>query len=333
MEAAALTPQREPLPAKKLLSIVFSFRNEEEVIDELLLRLHGALENIDMDYEFVFVNDASTDASASILEKHMENDPHVRLVNMANRFGVVPCMIAGLKYARGDAVALMDCDLQDPPEAIPRMLERWRDGADVVYGTRTVRRGESPVKLFLTKCAYRVINALSEIDLPVDSGMFKLLDRRVVESLLEVDEQDPYLRGLITWVGFRQDQVLYEREERYAGKTHFPLFSQNPVREFAVAIISFSKIPLSAIVALGLFITVSALIALVGLGVAALFGAEMSLMAPAFVSVVLLSGVQLFATGIIALYIGRIYKQTRNRPHFIVESAHGFPDDQAPPSA
>lgn len=302
---------------KRSLSIVLSFRNEEEVLEIFIEQVHAALQPAGIEYELIFVDDHSSDRSREILAACADSDPRIRTVVMSNRFGVVPCMFAGMEQARGDAIVIMDCDLQDPPALLPELIAKWRGGADVVYTTRTVRHGEPAFKLWLTKWAYRVVGAFSETDIPVDSGMFKLLDRRVVDTLLTVGEQDPYLRGLITWVGFRQEQVTYERAPRQAGTTHFPLFSQNPVREFIVALVSFSKLPLIAIFAL------SAIALTVGVFVffAALLGSGW--IAAGFAAVFMLFGLQFLAIGILGLYIGRIYRQTRGRPHYIVGETAG----------
>ena len=316
-----------PGPQPKLISVVLSFRNEEAVLEELVRRLESALDPTGYDYELIFINDTSTDRSHEILASLLESDPHLRLLNTSSRFGVVPCIYAGFEYARGDAVVTLDCDLQDPPEKLPEMLAIWADGADVVHATRSHRRGESFIKMLVTKWAYRIINALADIELPVDTGLYKVMDRRVIDQLLKIPEQDPYLRGLVAWVGFKQEQVFYEREERFAGKTHFPLLSSNPIRAFSVAVMSFSRIPLAAILALGIILTSASAVVLAGMLLAAIFGAAAGLAYFAFTVLVLLGGIQLLALGILGLYLGRVYRQTRGRPHYIIESAVGFPED------
>lgn len=316
----AATPERQP----KLVSVVLSFRNEEAVLEELIRRIEAALDPTGYDYELIFVNDVSTDRSREILAGLLESDPHLRLLNTSSRFGVVPCIYAGFEHARGDAVVTMDCDLQDPPEVLPEMLARWSEGAAVVHGTRSCRLGEPFIKLLATKWAYRIINALSDIELPVDTGLYKVMDRRVIDQLLQIPEQDPYLRGLVAWVGFKQEQVFYEREARFAGKTHFPLISSNPIRTFAVAIMSFSRVPLAAILALGIVLTSASAVVLAGMLLAAIFGSAAGLAYFAFTVLVLLGGIQLLALGVLGLYLGRVYRQTRGRPHYIIESAAGF---------
>src|SRR5205085_10818278 len=180
-----------------------------------------------VDYELLFVTDDSTDASLGILRAHRETNARVKILNMSRRFGVAEGVLAGMTASRGDAVIYMDSDLQDPPEMIPVMLDRWRKGADVVHTVRTRRRGESPLKMWATRMAYRVIQSGSAIELPVDAGDFKLLSRAVVDHLLSVRESDPYVRGLVVSLGFNQVFVLHERDTRLAGRTHFPTFSKN----------------------------------------------------------------------------------------------------------
>jgi dolichol-phosphate mannosyltransferase len=248
------------------LSVVLSFRNEADVIPELIGRLAKSLEGAGIDYELIFVNDASTDRSLALLEEHRARDPRVKIVNMSRRFGVAPCVIAGIHYARGQAVVYMDTDLQDPPELIPTLVARWREGADVVYTVRTARQGESPWKMRVTRAAYRAIQMVSDIQLPVEAGDFKLLSRRVVDHLLTLDEKDLYVRGLVTWVGFEQVAVPYERQARGAGDTHFPLLrSWGPASSFVAGVTSFSHAPLIAFLLLGLLGGAVSVVALVAL--------------------------------------------------------------------
>lgn len=329
MSETARESATSPPSETKLISVILSLRNEEEVLEEMIRRLEAALDPTAYDYELIFVNDASTDRSREILEERASTDPHIRVLNTSSRFGVIPCVVAGMEHARGDALVTIDCDLQDPPEVIPEMLERWSEGADVVHATRTRRLGEPVIKLMLTKLGYRLLNAIADIDLPVDTGMFKLIDRRVVKQLLLIEEQDAYLRGLVSWVGFRQEQIYYQREARFAGKTHFPLFSTNPIREFSIGIISFSRLPLAAILALGLSLTAASMVALAAMLLATLSGVGVELAYYGFAVLVLLGAIQLLGLGIVGLYLGRVYRQTRGRPHYIIESAIGFDEDDA----
>ncbi len=311
--------------ALPLVSVVLSFRNEEGVIPELIARLQRALRGAGVAYELVFVNDASTDGSLALLERHHKEDPAVKIVNMSRRFGVAPCVMAGMQYARGDAVVYMDADLQDPPELIPELIAHWRDGADVVYTVRSSRQGEHGAKLWLTRAAYRAIQRLSEVDLPQEAGDFKLLSRRVVDQLIALGEHDLYMRGLVTWLGFRQVAVPYERRPRAAGETHFPLLgSLGPITTFASGVTSFSHVPLVFFLLLGLAGGALSGLALAGLLVARLLGGG----PPAGAGLVAF-GAFLWSTlavgiGVIGLYLARIHREVLGRPRYVVESTIGF---------
>ena len=226
------------------ISVVLSFRNEEEVLPELIRRVVGVLSKEPEDYEIIFVNDDSNDRSLELLMAARTENPQMKIVNTSRRFGMVECILAGIEYATGDAIIYLDTDLQDPPEVIPELLEKWRDGADVVYTVRTKRKGENPLKMWLTKQAYRVIGSVSEVDLPVDAGNFRLITREIRDHLLQLDEAEPYLRGLVRWIGFRQEPVYYEREARFAGTCHVPLLGIGPAREFILGVTSFSTVPI-----------------------------------------------------------------------------------------
>jgi dolichol-phosphate mannosyltransferase len=303
---------------RPLVSVVLSFRNEEEVIPELVERLQRALRGAGVEYELVFVNDASTDRSLAVLEDLRARDERVKVVTMSRRFGVAPCVIAGMHYARGDAVAYMDTDLQDPPELLPELIARWREGADVVYTVRTERRGESRAKMWITRAAYQWIQSLSEIELPVEAGDFKLLSRRAVDHLLALPETDLYVRGLVSWLGFRQVAVPYERQPRGAGRSHFPLLrSWGPALTFAAALTSFSSAPLVAFLVLGL---AGGALSLLGLALAALVGSSSA----AWVAFgLVLWSTLVLGIGVVGLYLARVHRAVLGRPRYIVESTLG----------
>jgi dolichol-phosphate mannosyltransferase len=310
------------------ISVVLSFRNEEEVLPELISRLQAALRGAGLRYELVFVNDASTDGSRAVLEQARARDGSIKIVNMSRRFGVAPCVLAGMRLASGDAVVYMDADLQDPPELVPELVERWRAGADVVYTVRTRRRGERASKRLATRAAYRLLRAVSEIGLPVEAGDFKLLSRRALDHLLALRERDPYLRGLVTWIGFRQVAVPYERQPRAAGRSHFPLLgSTGPATAFVSALTSFSHLPLLAFLVLGLVGTLGSGLGLGAAGLAHLAGASPS---PALA--VALFGALAWSTlvlgiGVLGLYLARVHTEVIGRPPYIVESTAGFDDE------
>src|SRR6187549_120987 len=200
-----------------LISVVFSFRNERQNIPTLIARLDTVFSRTATDYELLFVNDASDDGSLDALVDERSRNPRVKVINMSRRFGVSECARAGMAAASGDATIIMDADLQDPPEVIPQLLEKWRAGADVVHTVRTRRHGESALKMMMTRLAYRIIHLGSSIELPVDAGDFKLLSRPALDHLLALTESDPYIRGLVVWIGFQQAFVPYERDARHAG--------------------------------------------------------------------------------------------------------------------
>jgi polyisoprenyl-phosphate glycosyltransferase len=293
-----------------LVSVVLSFRNEAENIATLVSRLDAVFTGQNIDYELLFVNDASTDASLAILLAERERNQRVKILNMSRRFGVAEGVLAGMSAASGDAVVYMDADLQDPPEVIPSLVERWRDGADVVHTVRTRRMGESPWKMTATHIAYRIIQLGSAIELPVDAGDFKLLSRAAVDHLLQVRESDPYLRGLVVWLGFTQVFVPYERDARHAGRTHFPFFSKNPWKTFIIGMTSFSFLPVYLCFAL-------AAAGLAGSVVLFLFAGHLVALITFFWATTLA------AIGGVSVYLIRIYKDVRGRPSYIVKSTVG----------
>jgi len=318
--------------ARPLVSVVLSFRNEEGNIPALVTRLEAALGGQPVEYELLFVNDASTDGSFGLLTRMRERNPRVKILHMSRRFGVAECVRAGMAAASGDAVIYMDADLQDPPEVIPALLDRWREGAAIVHTVRTRRLGEHPLKMWATRVAYRLIQAGSSIELPVDAGDFKLLSRPAVDRLLQLPESDPYLRGLVVWLGFTQAFVPYEREARHAGRTHFPFFSRNPWKTFALGLTSFSFLPVYACLALSL----AGLIAATGLAVA---GVVLLVRESPLAWTMWLLAVMTFfwatimgAIGTTALYLIRVYKDVRGRPQYIVESTVGIDIERTHPA-
>jgi len=304
---------------KALVSVVLSFRNEEDVLPELIRRLEDVLKKESVNYELIFVNDDSIDGSLPLLEKNAEKNKNIKIINMSRRFGVSECVFAGIAHASGDAVISMDADLQDPPEVIPELIAKWRDGAEVVYTVRTQRDGEKPLKMWITRMAYRAINASSEIDMPVNSGDFRLLSKLACEKLLELGEFDPYPRGLVPWIGYRQEPVYYRREARAAGTAHFSLLgSLNPYKTFISGLTSFSMAPIFLIFLLGGGVSGLSLIVMF---FSFVFGDGESLW-PTFL--VFMWGSLLFAIGFVGIYVGRTYKDVRGRPRYIVKDTIGF---------
>jgi polyisoprenyl-phosphate glycosyltransferase len=304
------------------LSVVFSFRNEEESFPLLLPRLRAACTGLGIkDWEFVFVNDCSTDRSLEFLLQEQENHGDVVIVNMARRSGVSECVIAGLAEARGDYVVYMDADLQDPPELIRDMvLLAIKEQAHVVYTTRRSCQGETWIKLQVTKFGYWLLRTFSSIDIPYNSGDFKLLSRRVVQEILRLKEQKPFMRGLVTWVGFKQVQLMYDRDPRARGASHFPVFSKHVLYYFMdTALISFSDAPLKAALGLGLLMTLVSCGMLIWIFIQKMMGMALPGWSAVMVSIFVLGGMQLFVLGVLGLYIHTIYLQVKARPLYIVE--------------
>jgi len=320
------------------VSVILSFRDEEQNLPELIDRLRKVLESIPVDFELIFVNDASTDNSLVLLKDEAAADKRIKVINMSRTFGVAECIIAGMARAGGDAVIYMDTDLQDPPEIIPRMVEEWLRGADVVYTVRTARKGESALRLWLTKAAYRLIRAsAAEVDLTVEAGDFKLLSRRVADELLRLREKDPYLRGLVSWLGFKQVPIYYERQKRARGEGHFPL-SRHFFRDlltfrgvagtFVVGITSFSMLPLVIFMIIGASLCLGSVFYLIFMGILKSFSPASGNIPGLAVAVFFLSGVQLIGIGVLGLYLIRVYREVRDRPRYIVESTVGLKEEK-----
>lgn len=316
------------------VSVVLSFFNEASVLPELLARLRRALQplvqaQLVASYELIFVNDNSSDQSEKLLRAELDQGDVV-IINMTRNFGVSECVIAGMAHAKGDVVVYMDSDLQDPPEVIPQMIEAWRNDADaeVVYTTRTHREGEHPLKMLVTKLGYRFLNSISEITLPVDSGDFKLLSRRVVNHLLEFEEDKPYIRGLVSWIGYKQVQVFYKREARFDGRenTKMPVFSKRVLYYWLDrALISFSDLPLKIILAFGFLLS---FVSLAYISVV-IYQKIMGLYAPGWPAlmsaILLIGGVQMVMLGFIGLYVGAIFRESKKRPQYLVKEVLGRP--------
>lgn len=309
-----------------LLSVVFSFKNEEPVLPELIRRIEAVLTKIDFEYELVFVNDASSDASLEVLLNFREKNQRIKVINMSRTFGVTPCVIAGIKHAKGDAVIYMDADLQDPPELIPVLLQKYKEGFDVVHTTRTKRKGENPIKMWATRRAYNIINFFSEIDIPQDTGDFKLISRRAVDQIIKLNEYDPFMRGLVRWIGFKQTFVFYEREARFAGKTKFSLFkSLNPGNEFIRGITNFSERPLYLSLFIGFFVSFCAFVYLISIIIERVFfGMHLPGWPAMMVTLLFLGGIILLMMGVLGIYIGKMHTTLKNRPLYIIESRIGY---------
>lgn len=315
--------EAEACERRMLLSIVVPCANEQEALRETNLRLVAALEPMGLDFEIIYVDDGSTDSTPDMLRELQAHDDRLRVVRLSRNFGHQIAITAGLEHASGDAVVVIDADLQDPPEVIAELVQRWCEGCDVAYGVRTEREGEKAFKLWTAKAFYRFINRLSDTSIPLDAGDFRLIDRRVVDVLLAMPERDRFVRGMVSWLGFSQVAVPYRRAPRVAGATKFPV---TKMLRFAVdGIVSFSVIPLRLATWLGL--------ASSGLAVLGILYALLSrFFAKGWVkgwtsieiAVWFIGGVQLMCLGIIGEYIGRIYGESKHRPLYVVRERMGF---------
>lgn len=311
-----------------LLSVIFSFRNEEKNLNELIKRTSVTLQDLEIkpDYELIFVNDQSTDGSLELLLQARSKDPRIKIINMSRRFGVSECVLAGLNYAKGDAAIYLDADLQDPPELIAELVRVWLNTkADVVYTTRTSREGEGWLKLFITKIGYKILNKLSEINIPQDSGDFKLISRRVIEHLKKFDEKQPFLRGLVRYVGFRQEQVFYTRKARFSGKSQFPVLGSKVIYNFLdSALISFSIIPLKLALFIGALSLIGGFFFFIWIFIQKIIGWAIPGWSAIMATIVFFFGIVIFLIGVLGLYIGAIFREVKRRPNFIVSDTVGF---------
>ena len=311
------------------ISVVLSFYNERSILPELLQRMRTVFasliaNNTVKSYELIFVNDNSTDESEKYLRSELEKGDIV-IVNMSRNFGVSECVMAGMANASGDAVIYMDADLQDPPEVIPQLIDAWRKDpeAEVVYTTRTRREGEHWLKMLVTKIGYRFINAISEIELQVDSGDFKLLSRSALDYLLQMKEDKPYIRGLVSWIGFKQIQVFYERLERFDGRenTKMNVLSRKVVYYWLDrALISFSDAPLKLMLFLGFGLSIVSFFYILVVLAQKVLGLSVPGWSAIMSAILFLGGVQIMMLGFIGLYIGAIFRESKRRPQYIVKA-------------
>lgn len=310
------------MTSKTLISVVVPVYNEAEGIAHFHERTTAALKALpDCDYELVYVDDGSRDGSYQIMRSFADSDPRVRLVKFSRNFGHQIAITAGLDYAQGDAVVFIDADLQDPPERIADLVSKWREGFDVVYARRAVRKGETQFKLVTAAIFYRLLRRLANIDIPPDVGDFRLISARVADELRGMREKDRFIRGLVSWVGFPQSFIMYEREERFAGSTKYPL---TKMIKFALdGLTSFSTAPLRVATWTGYIASVLAFLYLISVFVQVLLGVTVEGWATIVVAVLFLGGVQLICLGILGEYLGRIFNEVKPRPVYIVEELSG----------
>ena len=312
----------------KKISVIVPMYFEEAVVSECYKRLKEVLTNLnDYNYEIIFVDDGSRDQTLSILEKIAMVDKNIKVISFSRNFGHQAAVQAGLKLSSGDAVIIIDADLQDPPELIPQMVSLWENGNDVIYAKRKSREGETKFKLFSAKMFYNILNDLSDVSIPKDTGDFRLADRKVVDVINSLPEHNKFFRGLFSWVGFKQAPIEYERKERFAGETKYPL--NKMIKLAKDGIFSFSTKPLKFVTKLGIVsIFISILILIYSL-LSFIFdwnnltAGWTSIM----VTVTFFAGVQLLSLGMISEYIGRIYDESKNRPSYIINKKINFEDE------
>ena len=306
------------------ISVVVPIFNEASVLPELQQRLGTVLAASCPDHEVIFVDDGSQDESPAMLLAAAARDRRVRVLRFSRNFGHQAAVTAGIEHARGRAVVVIDADLQDPPEVIPELVAKWREGYDVVSAVRTERPGESAVRLLLIKVFYRVLKRIASVDMTPDVGDFRLLDRRVATALNHLPERNRYVRGLIRWLGFRHVEVRYKRAERFAGETKYPYTKL--VRLALDGVTAFSTFPLRLVTYIGFAVSALSvlLVAYALLGLAG--GHTPAGWTSVFVAVAFLSGVQLVATGILGAYVSRIFEEVKGRPLYVVASDTAAPD-------
>jgi polyisoprenyl-phosphate glycosyltransferase len=306
-----------------LLSVVAPVYNEEDTLHEFYERVTRALE--DLPFELLLVDDGSTDDSPAILSRLAAEDPRVRVVCLSRNFGHQTALTAGLDHATGGAVVMLDADLQDPPELIPRMLDEWRAGCDVVYAVRQHREGESRFKLTTARWFYRLFGKLAQVELAPNAGDFRLLDRRPLDALRSMRERNRFLRGMTVWVGYRQAAVPYRRDPRYAGKTKYTI--PKMLRFSLDAVSSFSHRPLQLATLLGFAISTLAFLAIPAVIILRILGSYLPGFSTVTIAVLLLGGIQLIAIGIIGEYVGRIYDEVKGRPLYLVRARLNISED------
>ena len=310
-----------------MISIIIPIYNEKDVIPKLYKRLGQTLDQLTMPYEVIYINDGSKDNSLELLNEIHTKDPKHKVITFSKNFGHQAAISAGLDFANGDAIIMMDADLQDPPELILDFIQKWKKGYHVVYGVRKKRDGETFFKRITASLFYKLINKISHIHIPYQAGDFRLLDRKVVKSILSLKERNRFLRGMVSWVGFNQIGVPFDRETRAAGTTKYPFYKM--LRLALDAICSFSIRPLRIATYVG-FITagISFLVLMWTLVEKIFFESTIQGWTSIMIAVLFLGGIQLITIGILGEYVGRTYEEVKNRPIYIVRESRGFNDRQ-----
>jgi polyisoprenyl-phosphate glycosyltransferase len=313
--------------SRPVFSIVGPVYNEEALLEEFCGRMIEVLETLGEPFELVLVNDGSRDRSPEILRRMHALDPRVKVLNFSRNFGMQAALTAGLDYAAGQAIIVMDTDLQDPPAVVPQLIERWRSGYQLVYAQRAERAGESWFKKFTASAFYRLITRITSVEIPVDTGEFRLMDRQVVDAIKSMREYNRFMRGLSVWVGYKQTGIVYERDARKAGETKFTV--RKMVRLALDGITTFSYLPLQLATYLGFFVAILSMVFLVAVFFLRIFRPDFFYgQATTLVSVLFIGSVQLIFLGIIGEYLGRIYDEVKRRPLYIVAEKLGFEQNE-----
>lgn len=325
-QLAEVGQQRAPALHRDSLSIVIPTFNEESNIEQLYTRLCRVLSELSVEWEMVFSVDPCTDRTEEMILALRARDPRVKMLRFSRRFGQPMATLAGMEASSGAAVVVIDCDLQDPPELVADLVERWREGYDVVYAQRRTRAGETLAKRLVAAAGYRVIARIADVEIPSNTGDFRLMSRRVVDNVVSLKETHGFLRGLVGLVGFRQTSVLYDRAPRAGGSGKYNRFIGSLVIGLN-GLIGFSRYPLQLISLMGIGLSMVALLLAFAYFVLKLLGTPFPLGNPTIVIVVaFFSGIQLLSLGVIGEYVGRIYDESRERPKYIIESRHGWDD-------
>lgn len=304
-------------------SIVAPCYNEEGNIHELHRRISEVMDQTSEPWELVLINDGSRDRTRELMQELHTLDHRIHYIDFARNFGHQLAVTAGMDYAQGDAIILIDADLQDPPELILEMIQKWKDGYKVVYAIRSERKGETWFKLMTAKLFYRLIYRITDVNIPQDTGDFRLMDRQVVNAMKQMRERHRFIRGMTSWVGFSQTGVYYVRQERFAGETNYPL--RKMLKFASDAITGFSYLPLQLATYLGFIVAALSGLGMLAVITARLFGNQAFFgQATTLVMVLFLGGIQLICLGIIGEYLGRIYDEVKNRPLYVVNQAVGF---------
>lgn len=311
-------------------SVIVPMYNEEAVILETYRRLSKVMNEHGESYEIIMVNDGSRDKTGEIIRQLCKQDDHIKMIDFARNFGHQIAITAGMDYAAGDCMVIIDGDLQDPPELIPEMIRIWREGYDVVYGKRISRQGETFFKKFTAKCFYRILKALTDVDIPVDTGDFRLIDRKVCEALKQLPERNRYVRGLMSWVGFKQKALEFERSERFAGETKYPF--KKMLKLALDGIMSFSFKPLKLATYIGSALSIISFLYLIAVLIQRIFWPHST--QSGWTSLIAVSlffnGIILLMLGIIGEYIGRIYDEAKGRPLYIVSRLENMEGRESP---